>query len=90
MAMRSASDSRRVYPRAGSLVLTHGGTYYGPNARTGESKIDSSKEVKVEELTAGSKGKKRLTVTQKQKGELIQETWTEKEVIFTPRKGKES
>jgi hypothetical protein len=80
MAMRSATSPRRVYPRAGSLVLTYGGVYFGPKHNT-KSEINPDKEVRITVLDR-SGGKARIEVAQK---DGTKEIWTEKHLTFVPR-----
>ncbi len=84
MAMRSSSSPRRVYTRAGSVVVCYGGVYFGPKANT-ETKIDSDKEVKIEVLDKVG-GKARIKVTQKIGSRpAVNETWNEKVLTFEKR-----
>lgn len=82
--MKSASAPRRVYNRAGSMVLCHGGVYFGPKANA-TSEINSEKEVKIEVLTKVG-GKARIQVTQRVGSKpAIVETWNEKHLTFEKR-----
>lgn len=84
MTMRSADAPRRLYPRAGSLVLLFGGIYYSPAANKA-TEMNAEKEVTIEMLEKSS-GKHRIQVTQKVgKKPAVIETWIEKNVVFGTR-----
>ena len=82
MAMRSSDSPRRVYARAGSLVICYGGVYFGPKAET-SSAINPEREVKLEVL-APAGGKKRLSVKQAGKN-AVSEVWVQKHLTFKSR-----
>lgn len=82
MAMRSSDSPRRVYARAGSLVICYGGVYFGPSAKA-TSAINPEREVKLEVL-APAGGKKRLSVKQSGKNP-VSETWVQKQLTFKSR-----
>lgn len=87
MAMRALNSGRRVYTRGGSMVLCHGGKYFGPKANA-ESAINAEKEVRIEVLEK-SGGKARIQVTQKHgKNPAVVEVWNEKTLTFVPRGAK--
>ena len=87
MAMRAQNDGRRIYVRAGNLIILYGGVYFGPGAKA-ETKMDKEKEVSVEVL-APAGGKKRIAVTQKVGKEKVTETWNEKHLKFAKRTAEE-
>lgn len=84
MAMRSTNSPRKLYKRAGSIVLCLSGCYFGP--RVGEKcLIDASKEVYHTVLKPAA-GKKRIEVEQiAAGGASIVETWTQKALTFKKR-----
>jgi hypothetical protein len=84
MSMRSSTSPRRVYTRAGSVVVCYGGIYFGPLSNK-ESKINPEKEVRIEVLDK-SGGKSRIKVTQKVGSHpAVTETWNEKHLTFEKR-----
>jgi hypothetical protein len=81
--MKSSTAPRRVYAHKGLLLVSIAGEFFSPGKQ--ESEITIDKEVKIE-VVEGSRGKKRVTVTQRHgKNPPVVETWTSTEVEFTPR-----
>jgi hypothetical protein len=82
--MLSASAPRRVYPRAGSLVLMIAGKWFGPKAGA-KTKVDPETKVNTEVLKAAG-GVDRIKVTQHLGTPAeFSETWTTKQVVFQKR-----
>lgn len=84
MAMKFSSAPRRVYPRAGSLVCTIAGKFFGPKAGK-KTAIDHEVEVTTQVLKAAG-GVDRIQVTQFLGApNEVSETWTTKVVVFKKR-----
>jgi len=92
MTMVAKDSARRLYPRAGSLLLCFDGLYFGPRAS------DTTKLTKDDQVTVEVLPKKgavhRIKVTQVlangSHAKPITETWTSREVEFKPRGEKKS
>ncbi len=87
MTMIAKSGARRLYPRAGSLLLCFDGLYFGPRSS------DTSKLTKDDQVTVEVLPKKgavhRIQVTQVvDGGKPIVEVWTSRVVEFKKREAK--
>ena len=90
MTMVAKLAPRRLYVRSAyGLVLCFGGGFFGPKA--GETtKLTKDDQVTVEVLSKAG-GKSRIRVTQVvDGGHAIQETWTQKELVFEERGAKKT
>ena len=85
MTMVAKQDPRRLYPRAGSLVLCYDGLYFGPRA-TDTTKLTSKDQVTIELLPRkGSVHRIQVTQVVGDGKRAIQEVWTSKVLDIKPR-----
>lgn len=86
MAMRSASDPRRVYSKYGMLVVCQAGVIFTPKANA-TTEINVDKEVRLELLADKSGGKRRMKVMQggSVKDPKVSEVWLEKDLYGTAK-----
>jgi hypothetical protein len=74
--MRAQTEPRRVYNRHQVTHVTFAGTYFAP---TRETKINTSRDVKIEALEPRG-GKQLIEVSQRVSGKQVRETWRETRV----------